>query len=155
LLVSKIRVSRTVGLIGAEEGHLRATWRNSGKEITARSARKEAQKAAREADRAEAYAWSIRMGKLWRTSAAVSNHRPLHTWWTWVVGDRVQSLQGPSDLPLDAIRRPRDTPIWKVEASLKCRSCRKGRGAPPVRMIKLTERQETTPYKWVYPGEER
>jgi ketosteroid isomerase-like protein len=26
-------------------------------------------------------------------------------------------------IPLDAIRRPRDTPIWKLEAALKCRSC--------------------------------
>ena len=43
-----------------------------------------------------------------------------------------------ASLPLDAIRRPRDTPIWKLEASLKCRSCRKGRYAPPVRMVKLT-----------------
>ena len=53
------------------------------------------------------------------------------------------------------IRRPRDTPLWKLEASLKCRSCRKGRTAPPVHMIKLTERQEITPYKWVHPDEER
>ncbi|KRR07685.1 hypothetical protein [Bradyrhizobium valentinum] len=46
--------------------------------------------------------------------------------------------QAPS-LPLDAIRRPRDTPIWKLEASLKCRSCRKGRSAPPVRMDQAGE----------------
>jgi hypothetical protein len=25
-----------------------------------------------------------------------------------------------ASMPLDAIRRPRDTPIWKLEASLKC-----------------------------------
>jgi hypothetical protein len=31
-----------------------------------------------------------------------------------------------ASLPLDAIRRPRDTPLWKPEASLKCRSCRHG-----------------------------
>jgi hypothetical protein len=37
----------------------------------------------------------------------------------------VQSLQDPGE-PCDAIRRPRDTPIWKLEAALKCRSCRKG-----------------------------
>jgi hypothetical protein len=60
-----------------------------------------------------------------------------------------------ASLPLDAIRRPRDTPIWKLEASLKCRSCKKGRYAPPVRMIKLTETREITPYKWVHPDEER
>jgi hypothetical protein len=47
-----------------------------------------------------------------------------------------------ASLPLDAIRRPRETPIWKLEASLKCRSCRMGRYAPPVHMIKLTETRE-------------
>jgi hypothetical protein len=41
---------------------------------------------------------------------------------------------------LDAIRRPRDVPIWKLEAALKCRSCRKGRYAPPVHMIKVDAR---------------
>jgi hypothetical protein len=38
---------------------------------------------------------------------------------------------------------------------MKCRSCRKGRAAPPVRMIKLTEACAITPYKWVHPDEER
>jgi hypothetical protein len=60
-----------------------------------------------------------------------------------------------ASLPLDAIRRPRETPLWKLEASLKCRSCRKGRYAPPVHMIKLTETREITPYQWVHPDEER
>jgi hypothetical protein len=46
-----------------------------------------------------------------------------------------------ASLPLDAIRRPRDTP----SGSLK----------PPVRMIKLTEAREITPYKWVHPDEDR
>lgn len=50
----------------------------------------------------------------------------------------------------DAIRRPRNTPIWKLEASLKCRSCKRGRSAPPVRMIKLTPARGITPYKWVH-----
>jgi hypothetical protein len=50
-------------------------------------------------------------------------------------------------LPLDAIRRPRDTPLWKLEASLKCRSYRKGRDAPPVHMIKLAEQRKITLYK--------
>jgi hypothetical protein len=57
-------------------------------------------------------------------------------------------------LPLNAIRRPRDTPIWKIEAALKCRSCRKGRYAPPVHTVKLTATQEITSYKWVHPDEE-
>jgi hypothetical protein len=29
-----------------------------------------------------------------------------------------------ASIPLDAIRRPRDTPIWKLEAALKCRLCK-------------------------------
>jgi hypothetical protein len=58
-------------------------------------------------------------------------------------------------MPLDAIRRPRDTPIWKLEASLKFRSCRKGRYAPPVRMIKLTQQREIASYKWVHPDDDR
>jgi hypothetical protein len=60
-----------------------------------------------------------------------------------------------ASLPLDAIRRPRDTPIWKLEAALQCRSCKKGRYAPPVHMIKLTTEREITPYKWVHPDEDR
>jgi hypothetical protein len=30
----------------------------------------------------------------------------------------------------------------------------KGRYAPPVHMIKLTETRQVTPYKWVHPDEE-
>jgi hypothetical protein len=48
-----------------------------------------------------------------------------------------------ASLPLDAIRRLRDTPIWKIDAALKCRSCWKVRYAPPVHMIKLTEARES------------
>jgi hypothetical protein len=59
-----------------------------------------------------------------------------------------------ASLPLDAIRRPRDTPIWKLEAALKCRSCKNGRNAPPVHMIKLTQQREITPYAWVHPDDD-
>jgi ribosomal protein L44E len=60
-----------------------------------------------------------------------------------------------ASLPRDAIRRARDTPIWKLELSFRCRSCGTRRYKPPVRMIKLTEQREITPYKWVHPDEER
>jgi hypothetical protein len=49
-------------------------------------------------------------------------------------------------VPLDAIRRPRDTPIWKLESALKCRSSRTPRSSPPVHMIKLTKEREIAPY---------
>jgi len=58
-------------------------------------------------------------------------------------------------MPLDAIRRPRNTSIWMLEAWLKCRSCRRGKYAPPVHMIRLTEEREITPYVWMHPEEER
>jgi hypothetical protein len=57
-------------------------------------------------------------------------------------------------LPLADIRRPRDTPIWKLEEALKCRSCRKSRYAPPVHMIKLTMEREITPYIWAHPDDD-
>jgi hypothetical protein len=38
--------------------------------------------------------------------------------------------------------------------SLKCRPCRKGRHALPVRTIKMTDARQITPY-WVHPDEER
>ena len=60
-----------------------------------------------------------------------------------------------ASLPLDAIRRLRDTPVWKLEAALKCRSCKKGRYAPGVHLIKLTQKREITPYLWVHLDEDR
>jgi hypothetical protein len=48
---------------------------------------------------------------------------------------------------LDAIRRPRDTPILKLEAAHAV--LQEGQYAPPVNMIKLTQEREITPYVWV------
>jgi hypothetical protein len=125
-----------------------------GADIHAKAARETAQKAIREADRAEAEAWSIRMEGYGGPAQPLTDDRAMSEWRAGLARGRVQSLQD-EVLPLDAIRRPRDTPIWKLEASLKCRSCRKCRSAPPVRTIKLTETRAITPYKWVHPDEER
>jgi len=67
----------------------------------------------------------------------------------------MQPLQDPREPAARRHPPARDTPIWKLEAALKCRSCRKGRYAPPVHMIKLTGTREITPYLWVHPDEER
>ena len=126
-----------------------------GAQIRAEGAREAAQKAIREADRAEAEAWSIRMegyGGPAQPSPTIAQCLNGGLSWLEVECNRCKTR---ASLPLDAIRRPRDTPIWKLEAALKCRSCRKGRHAPPAHMVKLTERRETTPYKWVHPNEER
>jgi hypothetical protein len=58
-----------------------------------------------------------------------------------------------ASIPLEHVRRPRDTPIWKLEAALKCRSCRTPRYSPPVHMIRLTEQRQTAPYVWVHPDD--
>ena len=98
-----------------------------GAQIRAQGARETAQKAAREADRAEAEAWSIRMegyGGPAQPSPTIGQCLNGGLGWLEVECNRCKTR---ASLPLDAIRRPRDTPIWKLEASLKCRSCRKGR----------------------------
>jgi hypothetical protein len=126
-----------------------------GARIRAENARLAAAKAVREADRAEAEAWSIRMegyGGPAQPSPTIGQCLNGGLGWLEVECNRCKAR---ASLPLDAIRRPRDTPIWKLEAALKCRSCRKGRYAPPVHMIKLTATREITPYLWVHPDEER
>ena len=120
-----------------------------GAKIRADNARLAAKKAIREADRAEAEAWSVRMegfGGPAQPSPTIGQCLNGGLGWLEVECNRCKAR---ASLPLDAIRRPRDTPVWKLEASLKCRSCRKGRYAPPVHMIKLTEAREITPHKRV------
>ena len=126
-----------------------------GAKIDAEFAREAATKAVREADRAEAAAWSVRMegyGGPAQPSPTIGQCLNGRLGWLEVECNRCKTRVS---LPLSAVRRPPDTPLWKLEASLKCRSCRKGRYAPPVHMIKLTETQEITRYKWVHPDEER
>jgi hypothetical protein len=126
-----------------------------GANIRAQHARERAQEAVRAADRAEAEAWSIRMegyGGPAQPSPTIGQCLNGGLGWLEVECIRCKTR---ASLPLDVIRRPRETPIWKLEASLKCRSCRKGRYAPPVRMIKLTAQREITPYVWAHPDEER
>jgi hypothetical protein len=125
-----------------------------GAKIRAQGAREAAQKAAREADRAEAYVWSVQMegyGGPAQPSPTIAQCLNGGLGWLEVECNRCKTR---ASIPLDAIRRPRDTPIWKLEAALKCRSCKKGRYAPPVHMIKLTQEREITPYVWVHPDED-
>jgi hypothetical protein len=124
-----------------------------GAKMRAEHAREQADKAIREADRAEAAAWSVRMegyGGPAQPSPTIGQRINGGLGWLEVECNRCKMR---ASLPLDAIRRARDIPIWKREAALKCRSCRKGRYAPPVYMIKLTETRAITPYKWVHPSE--
>jgi hypothetical protein len=60
-----------------------------------------------------------------------------------------------ASLPLDTIRRPGDTPIWKLESAFRCRSCGTPRYRAPVHMIRLTKEQSIAPYVWTHPDDER
>jgi hypothetical protein len=116
-----------------------------GAKIRAKAAREEAQKAIRAANRAEAAAWSIQMEGCGGPAQPSPSIGQCINGGYGSLEVECHHCKARASLTLDAVRRPRDTPIWKLEAALKCRSCRKGRYAPPVHMIKLTERQEITP----------
>jgi hypothetical protein len=140
-----------------------------GAKISAEHARERPREAVREADAAECLLWSEQMdlgvALQLKSQFRLANYRtgfggpaqPSPTiaqclnggyGWLEVMCKRCQTRVS---LPLDAIRRPRNTPIWKLEAALKCRSCRTRRYSPPVHMIKLTQQREIAPYAWVHP----
>jgi Fe-S-cluster-containing hydrogenase component 2 len=126
-----------------------------GAKIRARSARELAAKAIREADRAEAEAWSIRMegyGGPAQPSPTIAQCLNGGYGWLEVMCHRCETR---ASLPLEAIRRSRETPVWKLEAALKCRSCATPRYAPPVHLIRLTRERKIAPYPWVHPDDDR
>lgn len=119
--------------------------RVSAAKINAEHARKRATEAVREADRAEAHAWSLRMEGLGgpaQPSPTIA--QCLNGGYSWLEV-KCHRCETKACIPLGEIKRPRNTPIWMLEASLKCRSCRHGKYAPPVHMIRLTEEREITP----------
>ena len=54
-----------------------------------------------------------------------------------------------------AAQRSRRQPFLNASMAGSDGLSRKGRYAPPVHMIRLTETQEIAPYPWVHPYEER
>jgi ribosomal protein L44E len=87
-----------------------------GAEIHARHAREEARKAVREADRAEARAWSMRMegyGGPAQPSPTIGQCLDGGLGWLEVECNRCKTR---ASLPHGAIRHPRDTPIQRARA---------------------------------------
>ena len=125
-----------------------------GAKISAEHARQRAKEAAREADAAECLLWSEQMegfGGPAQPSPTIAQCLNGGYGWLEVECHRCKTR---ASLPLDAIRRPRDTALWKLEPALKCRSCRTPRYSPPVHMIKLTQQREIAPYAWVHPDDD-
>ena len=126
-----------------------------GAKIRAEGAREEAIKAIRAADRAEAEAWSIHMeGYGGPAQPSPTIGQCLNGGYSWMEIE-CNRCKTRASIPLDAIRRPRDTSIWKLEGSFRCRSCGTRRYKPPVHMIKLTQEREITPYIWVHSDDDR
>src|SRR3982751_1815624 len=83
-----------------------------GAKMRAKAARQEAQKAAGAADRAEAEAWSVQMeGYGGPAQPSPTIGQCINGGYGWL---EIECCRGQTraNLPLDAIRRPRDTPIW-------------------------------------------
>jgi hypothetical protein len=128
--------------------------RVQGARINAQNAREQAAKAVREADAAECLLWSEQMegfGGPAQPSPTIAQCLNGGYGWLEVMCHRCETR---ASLPLDAIRRPRDTPIWKLEAALKCRSCATPRYAPQVHLIRLTRERKIAPYPWVHPDDD-
>src|SRR4051794_25696686 len=143
------RCNRTMGTKSRE-----VIWGGAAK-MSAEHARKRAIEAAREADGADAFAWSLRMegfGGPAQPSPTIAQCLNGGYGWLEIECKRCKTR---ASIPLDAVRRSRDTPIWKLESAFRCRSCGTKRYKPPVHMIKLTQEREITPYRWVHPDDER
>jgi hypothetical protein len=75
---------------------------------------------------AEAEAWSIQMvGYDGPAQPSPTIAQCLNGGYGWLEVER-HLCKACASIPLDAIRCPRNTPIWKLEVALKCQSCRKG-----------------------------
>jgi hypothetical protein len=61
-------------------------------------------------------------------------------------------LKDPGEHPTSC--DPATAQYAKLEAAFKCRSCKKGRYAPPVHIVNLTQEREITPYVWVRPDDD-
>jgi hypothetical protein len=128
--------------------------RVGGAKIHAEHARQWAKEAVREADAAECLLWSEQMegfGGPAQPSPTIAQCLNGGYGWLQVKCHRCGTE---ASIPLEHVRRPRDTPIWKLEAALKCRSCRTPRYSPRVHMIKLTQQREIAAYKWVHPDDD-
>jgi hypothetical protein len=120
--------------------------RVGGARIHAVHARERAKEAVREADAAECLLWSEQMEGLGGPARpSPTTAQCLNGGYGWLQV-KCRRCETEASIPLEHVHRPRDTPIWKLEAALKCRSCRTPRHSPPVHMIKLTQQREIMSY---------
>ena len=95
-----------------------------GAKVRAEATRRDARRpAVQAADRAEAEAWSVQMeGYGGPAQPSPTIGQCLNGGYGWLEIECCRCATRAS-LPLNAIRKLRDTPIWKLESSFRCRSC--------------------------------
>jgi hypothetical protein len=123
--------SRCNTLMGTKSREVIWAGRILGAKIRAEGAREDALKAVRAADRAEAEAWSIRMegyGGPAQPSPTIAQCLNGGLGWLEV---RCHPCETKASIPLDAVRRSRDTPIWKLEGSFRCNEALPFAGSHP------------------------
>ena len=129
--------------------------RVKGARIGAQHARERVRQAIREADAAECLLWSEQMeayGGPAQPSPTIA--QCLNAGYAWLEV-KCQRCEARASVALEAVRRSRGTPIWKLEASLKCRACRTPRYAPQVQLVRLAKEPKIAPYAWVHPEDDR
>jgi hypothetical protein len=114
-----------------------------GAKISAEHARQRAKEAVREADAAECLLWSEQMegfGGPAQPSPTIAQCLNGGYGWHEVMCKRCETRV--SAYRSTRARRPRDTPIWKLEPALKCRSCRTPlrpfQDSPALRRFRMT-----------------
>ncbi|UYO56247.1 hypothetical protein KQX61_07160 [Rhodopseudomonas palustris] len=116
--------------------------------MDAASAREEAIAAVRRADRAEAEAWSLHMeGFGGPAQPSPTLGQCLNGGLAWLEVECLRCKTRAS-LNLLYVRRRRETPIWQLEASLRCRACATPRRRAPARIVKLTAEREIAQREW-------
>ncbi|UGX92923.1 hypothetical protein G6321_00046090 [Bradyrhizobium barranii subsp. barranii] len=140
--------------MGGRSRHSIFSGRIIAVKVAAEHAAREAVKAIRERDRTACLLWSEQMegfGGPAQPSPTIAQCLSGGYGWLEIMCKRCETT---ASIPLDAIRRPRETPIRKLETSFRCRSCGTSRHRPPVRLIRLAMERSVRPYRWVHPDED-
>jgi hypothetical protein len=119
--------------------------RVKGARIGAQHARQRVRQAIREADAAECLLWSEQMeayGGPAQPSPTIA--QCLNAGYAWLEV-KCQRCAARASVALEAVRRPRGPPIWKLEASLQCRACSPPRYAPQEQLVRLDKEPKIAP----------
>ena len=118
------------------------------------SARRKAREAAIEEDAAACQLWSATMEGYGGPAQPSPTIAQCLNGGYWFLEVQCRRCRKQVSIPLERVRRRRDTAVWTLETAFRCRSCSTPRYAPPVQLIKLTQRREGALAPWYDPRED-